>query len=68
MLSRPLVVLPCPFLCAILSLLRDALSAQRRGRVMLDALFWGRVVLNALLWGRVMLDALLWRINTHNLQ
>jgi hypothetical protein len=38
MLSRPLVVLPCPFLCAILSLLRDALCAQRRGLVVLDAL------------------------------
>src|SRR2546427_10638179 len=51
MLSRPLVVLPCPFLCAILSLLRDALAAQRRGLVVLDALLWRRIMRDALLWG-----------------
>src|SRR5262245_12812287 len=57
-LSRPLVVLPCPFLCAILSLLRDVLSAQR----------WGRLVLDTLLGRRLRLDALLGGINSCNLQ
>src|SRR5712691_5783130 len=42
MLSRPFVVLPCPFLCAMLSLLCEALFAQRRGLVMLDALLCSR--------------------------
>src|SRR5215475_883632 len=78
MLSRPLVVLPCPFLCAILSLLRDVLSAQRRGhrvldallgrRIMLDALLGRRIMLDALLGRRIMLDALLGGVNSCNLQ
>src|SRR6185503_6516674 len=68
MLSRPLVVLPCPFLCAILSLLRDALAAQRRVRIELDALLWRRVMLDALFWRRVVLGTLLWGVNSGNLQ
>src|SRR5712692_6052808 len=82
MLSRPLVVLPCPFLCAMLSLLCEALAAQRRGLVMLDVLLWGLVMLNVLLFdintqigavgcrneATVMLDARLCSINTRHPQ
>src|SRR5215813_7628499 len=68
MLSRPLVVLPCPFLCAILSLLRDVLSAQRPGRLGLDALLGRRLGLDALLGRRLGLDALLGGVNSCNLQ
>src|SRR5215475_10402881 len=52
----------------MLSLLRYALSAQRRGRVVLAVLLWRRVRLAVLLWRRVRLTALLWGVNSCNLQ